>query len=177
MNLVIARLSDVWGGFTLYDVNRNKTLLQIDGRNPQVPTPTALLTMDPHSVYGLSHPTVITQILSSGPAPLLTTPKIAHNLYEHGMKSSWGTMDVGNCSFLTRLETFYDVIQVFNFTIGEVLYTATIEPTKDSKQCVLKLEKLTDEPKTWYISSSFHKPEHKSDFFNLSLIKDYAVLE
>lgn len=177
MNLVIARLNEVWKGFTIYDVFRNKTLLQIDGRNPLDPTPTALLTMDPHSLYGLSQPTVVRHLLTKGPAPLLTTPKIAHNLYEHGMKASWATVDVGSNTFLTRLETFYDVSQVYNFTVEDALFTASIEPTKDAKECVLKLEKLTDEPKAWYISSSFHRPDQKENFFNLSLIKDYAVLE
>lgn len=110
MKLIISRLSTLPEGFevAVQDENVN-TIAVINGNKPNFSGPILLLELDPHIVYGLSHPSVISRILAERPQELYTSKELAHRLFEHGMKASWGTVKVRNSQFLTTLSTFYTV--------------------------------------------------------------------
>lgn len=172
LELTIGRNSELYHGFSLSDSNGNN-LLRIDGKKEDN-IPVLLLTVDPHTVYGLSHPKVINKILATGPNLLITQKKFSHILFEHGMKASWGTIKVMNNKFQTSVETFYDVkyrytianynghnLDVTSYLLEEVHYAS-----------------LTYKNQTYHLSNVDIKPlMSKGDkFINLSSIKDYVSL-
>jgi len=97
-----------------------------------------LLSLDQDSVYGLSHPSVVSRILSKGPQVLLSTKDTAHKLFEHGMKASLGRIKVGENQFLTSLETFYALRPDFKALRLEVLaqYSSPVLQVKGEKSSV-----------------------------------------
>jgi hypothetical protein len=114
MKLLISRLAELEHGFdiSLDDSSNVQRIALINGNKADHSGPVILLNLDPHIVYGLSHPAVVGKILSNGqPQELWTTKDLAHKLYEHGMKSSWGTVKHKNLIFQTRSDTFYMSLQ------------------------------------------------------------------
>jgi hypothetical protein len=109
MELVISRLKHYHQGLKVI-VKENETFRPtaiINGNEPDFFGPIILLSIDQHTVYGLSYPEVISRILVKGPQSLITTKEMSHNLFEHGMKASLGKLKINNSYFLTTLETFY----------------------------------------------------------------------
>lgn len=114
MKLLISRLSELHYGFDVSLDNSSNTqrIALINGNKPEYSGPVILLNLDPHAVYGLSHPAVIGNIVGHGqPQELWTTKDIAHRLYEHGMKSCWGTIKQKNIHYQTRPDSFYTPLQ------------------------------------------------------------------
>jgi len=115
MRILISRLQEYHHGWdlSLDDGDSIKRIALLNGNKPSedLISPAVVFSLDPHVIYGVSHPTVISQILTRGPQPLVTTKEIAHKMYEHGMKASWWRVKHGSNSFFTNLETFYEVVQ------------------------------------------------------------------
>ena len=114
MKLLISRLSELYHGFdiSLDDSNNIQRIALINGNKADHAGPVILLNLDPHIVYGLSHPSVIGKIIGSGqPQELWTTKDLSHRLYEHGMKSCWGTVKQKNLHLQSRADTFYTPLQ------------------------------------------------------------------
>lgn len=105
MNIVISRMDALYKGYVL--AVDSKTAVVINGNDANITSPVAVLNLDPHVVYGLSHPSVISRILDKGPQTIITSKELAHKLFEHGMKSSYETLTVGLCRFHTKIDTFY----------------------------------------------------------------------
>jgi len=111
MELIISRLAQHHLGLKV-SIKEGETIGHvaiINGNNPDFLGPVILLNIDQHVVYGLSLPEVISRILVKGPQYLLSTKELAHNLFEHGMKSSVGKIKIHMNYFITSLETFYTV--------------------------------------------------------------------
>lgn len=92
----------------------DKCIAIINGNSTKYPSniPRIIFSLKPTIVYGLSHEKVISAVLDGGDPYVLCCPKaMAHNLFEHGMKASWGTVKRGKSVYLTRLETFYSFIE------------------------------------------------------------------
>ena len=109
MNLVIKKNTELHKG---YEVLSKGGLLigRINGNTvSDNHVPIVLLSLEPHTIYGLSHPHVISDILNNGPQNLVTSKHLGHKLFEHGMKASWGQVKIKNNKFLTCLDTFYSV--------------------------------------------------------------------
>ena len=123
----LARQSEPQYGFTLSykreaagsDPGGYNAMAVINGNAPNYyKLPVVLLSIDPHIVYGMSHPDVIETLLETGPQIMLSTRDLPHKMFEHGMKASLGRMEVGRNTFLTNINTFYDVQYDFpNFGI------------------------------------------------------------
>lgn len=173
MELTLGRNTELYHGLALSDSNGN-TLLRIEGKKDDS-VPTLLLTVDPHTVYGLSHPKVISKILATGPHMLITQKKLAHSLFEHGMKSSWGTIKVLNNKFQTSIETFYDLrfqhtltnIGGFDLLLTSFLHEDSHYATLSYKSQVYVLSAMDVKPPTMRAGDKF---------INISSIKDYLTL-
>ena len=172
MKLALARSQEKHNGFMICDMDSETTYMYIDG-NSSKHVPVALLSIDPHVVYGMSHPVTINRIFSDGPQTLLTTKKLAHTLYEHGMKSSWGSMMLGPTPVFTQLSTFYNAITVpFNNNI----FVASVHTCEEDKAYL----KIAHDNKIYVISPTGIKPsidEPMEKFINLGMILDYVLLE
>jgi len=111
MQFVLTRLEQKHDGFSvsLKDGSTSRTLATVDGNTANHRGPVILLSLDQHSVYGLSHPAVVSRVLADGPQTLLTSEALARRLYDGGMKAALSSIKVRNNVFLTTLETFYKV--------------------------------------------------------------------
>ncbi len=173
MELILGRNSELHHGFSLSDSN-GKSLLRIDGKKDDS-TPVLLLTIDPHTVYGLSHPKVINKIIATGPNLLITQKKYAHNLFEHGMKSSWGTVKIMNNKFQSTIETFYDVKfqhTLANFSGHDLIITSFLYEEAHYAS-------LSYKNQTYILSAVEVKPPQMSKndkFVNISSVNDYLTL-
>lgn len=109
--LILAKLNNDYEGYTLslLEESGQKKLFTINGNSINNNGPVVLLNLDPHIVYGMSHPDVIEKILNRGPQKMLSTKELSHRLYEHGMKGSWWKVQVKKNVYMTSLETFYNV--------------------------------------------------------------------
>jgi len=109
MELIVSRLNQHHLGLkiVLKEQSDLKTIAIINGNDPEFAGPIILLSLDQHTIYGLSHPEVISRILEKGPQNLLTSKEISHNLFEHGMKASLGKIKINTNYFYTSLDTFY----------------------------------------------------------------------
>jgi hypothetical protein len=96
-------------------------------------TPSIVFSIDAHVLYGVSHPEIISQILTKGPQPLLTTKELGHRMFEHGMKAALGKLKVGNNVFNTTLETFYEITQ-------ETKTFSLIPGTNEKCACLVKIQ-------------------------------------
>lgn len=102
------------------DNNNIQRIALINGNKADHNGPVILLNLDPHIVYGLSHPAIVGKILSQGqPQELWTTKDLAHRLYEHGMKSSWGVVKHKNLCLQSRGDTFYTPLQAGPIFLAE----------------------------------------------------------
>lgn len=170
--LTLARMSEKHNGYVLVNAE-GKSILYIDGNNSNPDVPVAILSIDPHVVYGMSHPAVIGKILGYRPQNLLSTKKIAHSLYEHGMKAAWGQVTFGERTvLLTTLNTFYSVISAL--TLGEnTLINVHAYPGDDKAYL-----ELTVGAKKYIIASTNIDPGFQdARFINLDLVRDYVVLD
>jgi hypothetical protein len=113
MKLMVSRLAQLHHGFDVSVQNADgcRTICTIDGNRPHRVEPVVLLSLDPYVLYGLSHPEVVSAILSRGPQPLIAQKQMAHKLFEHGMKASWEKVVIGSNQFLTTLGTFYEIFE------------------------------------------------------------------
>lgn len=112
MSIVIARGSMPFNGISIYDNDSDQTIATVNGAGDLSSisrTPILLLSLDPHTIYGLSHPAIISEILQYGPRVLISTKSLAHNMFEHGMKASHGKVSIGQNTFMATLETYYRV--------------------------------------------------------------------
>jgi len=109
MELLVSRLQELHYGYdlSLSDGEEIRTIATIDGNRPGRPEPVVLLTLDPYTLFGLSHPEVVARLLNSGPQVLVSLRTTAHKLFEHGMKAAWERITLGSNQFLTSLATFY----------------------------------------------------------------------
>lgn len=109
--LILAKLNNEYEGYSLSVLtdDNQKRLFTINGNSTGNKSPVVLLNIDPHVVYGMSHPSVIKRILSRGPQKMLATKELSHRLYEHGMKGSWWKIQIQKNVMMTSLETFYNV--------------------------------------------------------------------
>lgn len=108
MQLVLTRLENNYEGFSLSlkDGSTSRTLATVDGNLVNHRGPVILLSLDQHSLYGLSHPAVVSRVLADGPQTLLTSEEISQRLF-NGMSTSLSVVKVRNTVFRTSLETFY----------------------------------------------------------------------
>lgn len=167
----IARLGQAHQGYALVDAE-GSSLLYIDGNYDNPDIPAALVSIDPHVVYGFSHPSIISKILGSRPQTLLTTKKLAHALFEHGMKGAWGQISLGEISFLTTLNTFYKNVQQASIGGGTLV---TVAAYPDENKAYID---LTIKGKRFIISTSHTKAVEEEDVthINLNLVRDYIAL-
>jgi len=109
VELIVSRLSQIYEGIKVSLVNGENilTLAIINGNQSDYTGPVILLGIDAHTLYGLSKPEIISRILTKGPQTLLTTKDMAHNLFEHGLKSFLGKIKIKNNWFTTTLDTYY----------------------------------------------------------------------
>lgn len=173
MELIIGRNSELYHGFSVSDAAGN-TLLRIDGKKDDL-VPVLLLTLDSHTLYGLSHPKVISRILSTGPHVLIAQKKLAHSLYEHGMKSCWGNIKILNNKFQTTIDTFYEVKFQESIAVSGHQLVVTSWISEESSYATLVYKN-----QVYVLSSIDVKPStmtHSDRFINISSIKDYIKLE
>jgi hypothetical protein len=149
MELVISRLKNHYQGLKVI-IKENETLRPlaiINGNEPDFFGPIVLLNIDQHTLYGISHPEVISRILVKGPQALITTKEMSHNLFEHGMKSSLGKIKINNNIFNTTLETYYtQTLKTSNMSImvGKDNQTAImIQPRTDLKPILISSYNFT----------------------------------
>lgn len=172
MELIIGRNHDLHHGFSISDLQGN-TLLRIDGKKEDS-IPVLLLTLDPHTVYGLSHPKIISKILATGPHTLITQKKLAHSLFEHGMKACWGSIRVLNNKFQATIESYYNV--KFQDTIN--VHGESIDITSWSDE-EANYATLSYKNSVYVLSTIDINPSvvgSNSKFINISSIKDYVTL-
>lgn len=171
MRLALARSQEKHNGFMICDMDNDTTYMYVEG-NSSKHVPVVVLSIDPHIVYGMSHPLTISRIFSDGPQTLLTTKKLAHNLYEHGMKSSWGSIMLGLTPMYTQLPTFYDVVSVHSNGV----FSASVHANEDDKAYL----KISYKDRVYVVSPNGIKPtieEPMEKFVNLSVVLDYVSLE
>jgi len=115
LEFILSRLGSSYQGFIIELNNpgaeKNEELLMINGNSHEYTGPISVLSVDQNVVYGLSKREVATRILERGPQILLSTPYLATNLFEHGMKAALGKVRVNNNTFLTSMETYYKLEQ------------------------------------------------------------------
>jgi hypothetical protein len=173
MKLALARNQEKHNGFMICDMDTNTTLMYVDGNaNKQVPV--AVLALDPHVVYGMSHPSVVSRIFSEGPQTLITIKKLAHSLFEHGMKASLGTITLGATPLFTQLLTFYDVQD--SVTLPNDVHVSVHAYPKEDKVYL----KVSHAGKIYVISPISIKPqidEPIEKFVSLGVVLDYVLLE
>lgn len=168
MRLYLSRLPELHEGFDLsYDADGEiKRLALVNGNKSDYFGPVIILNLDPHTVYGLSHPAVISRILDSGPQDLYTTKELAHKLFEHGMKAAWGSIAIKNNQFLTKLETFYTVKTSGKFSVGQIQSENAIS---------VKFEQ--DHKKTLVLSSRIIKTEPNEILIYPDTIKKHLSID
>jgi hypothetical protein len=130
MKLVLARGKDKHNGFMLTDMDTETTYMYVDG-NHSKHVPVALLSIDAHIIYGMSHPAAVSRIFASGPQILLTTKRLAHSLYEHGMKAAWGSIMLGSTPVFTQLSSFYDLQETQS--VGNIVAASVHSLPKEEK--------------------------------------------
>jgi len=123
MQLIVSRLVDLSHGMemALKVDDSITTIAIINGNKPEYRGPSILLSLDQHVVFGMSHPAVVRRLLDEGPQVLVSNKETAHTLFEHGMKASVGRVKIKNSTFVTNLETFYEVKQthkLFSIVMG-----------------------------------------------------------
>jgi hypothetical protein len=113
--LRVRRLKEFYHGFlvTLDLQGKTQPVCMINGNTAEHRGPVVLLSIDQHVVYGMSHPAVVSRILSSEPQVLVATKEMGHRLFEHGMKAALGKIRIGNSPMFTQIDTFYAVKQEF----------------------------------------------------------------
>ena len=111
MEVIVSKLQNHYEGLKIVfkDWDNLQPLAILNGNQVDFLGPIILLNLDQSIVYGLSHPEVVGRIYSKGPQQLLTSKELAHNLFEHGMKSALGRVKIRLNWFLTSLDTFYSV--------------------------------------------------------------------
>lgn len=174
MNLQIVKNAEIRNGFSLYDGDTNTSILHIDGNKVTDKTvPVAVLSIDSHVVYGLSHPSVVNKIFSDGPQPMITTKKISHTIFEHGMKSSLGSLVIGKTPIMTVMGTFYDVTQEYN--INKDLSFVVVPYTKENNAYL----KINYKGKEIIVTNNSSQPTEEKGKRLIELIKilDYVSLE
>lgn len=166
MKFLLGRNQDLHHGLTLSDIDGNP-ILRIDGKkNDNVPA--LILGIDPHIIYGLSHPSVMHRIMHSQEPDILYIHKsIAHKIFEHGMKACWGTVQLGSLNYLATMDTFYkllyeDVISE-KYGINILVHTHYAEVYNGSTKYIL--------------SNNNVFPKIDGTKINVSLIRDYLELE
>ncbi len=173
MKLALARNQEKHNGFMICDMDTNTALMYVEG-NANKHVPVAVLSLDPHIVYGMSHPSAVSRIFSEGPQTLVTIKRIAHSLFEHGMKASLGTITLGPTPLFTQLPTFYDV-QDSVVLQNEVRVSVHAYPKEDKAYL-----KVAHEGKIYILSPISIKPqidEPIEKFVCLGVVLDYALLE
>lgn len=83
--------------------------LFIDANEVSWRGPVCLLESTPEILYSLSSTAVVHRIIAEGPQNLLAKRETAHKLFEHGMKFSWGKVQIGKSTFFASVESFYNV--------------------------------------------------------------------
>lgn len=111
MHLMLSRNQHRCEGHSLFLCEGDKSVLLciINGNKPDTTCPIFLNEVDPYTVFGLSQPLVISQILEAEPRVLLSSKEIGHRTFEHGMKASWGKIKIKNSYMFTNMETFYKI--------------------------------------------------------------------
>ena len=112
MELIVSRLNYHHMGLKIVckEQDEVKTIAVVNGNDPGFAGSIILLSLDQHTIYGLSHPEVVSRILEKGPQNLLTSKELGHNLFEHGMKAALGKVKINTNYFNTTLDTFYNLI-------------------------------------------------------------------
>lgn len=114
MQLLVSKHAEDFHGWDLSLVNhagKIQSLGCINGNKVENNGLVILFDVDPDIVYGMSCKQVISKLLASGPQTLITVKDIAHKLYEHGMKASWGKIKLKATTLYTAMDTFYNVTQ------------------------------------------------------------------
>lgn len=168
--LILAKLNNEYEGYSLSLLNEGgqKRLFTINGNSEGYKGTVVLLNVDPHVVYGMSHPKVIKRILTRGPQKMLATKELSHRLYEHGMKGAWWKIQIQKNVVMTSLETFYNVeSEEFN---AKVL-------SGNHKKCALL---FTFEEKNYLISNRWYEPDtslNVNKHIVLEDIQDFLYLD
>jgi hypothetical protein len=183
MKLALVRNKEKYNGFTIRDLNNEHQFFYLDGNGNQS-LPVILLSLDPHIVYGMSHPSTITRIFQDGPQTLLTTKKIAHTLYEHGLKACWGQVTLGNTPMYTQMNTFYAIQDEFEFSpYRDITLMAKVHSREEKPFLEITIRKGVDQAhsnKSFIISPSGIKPQVNNlveKVINPDTIMDYVLLE
>lgn len=184
MKLALVRNKEKLNGFSIKDLNSDTTLFYIDGNGNQS-LPVILLSLDPHIIYGMSHPSTVTRLFQDGPQKLITTKKIAHSLYEHGMKACWGQIVLGNTPVYTQLNTFYELQDEFEFTpFTGIKVAAKLHGAGDKAAIeIVVSHPIGDQSyynKSFVISPSGIKPTVNNPvekFINPDTVMDFVLLE
>jgi hypothetical protein len=168
MQLIISRLSDPFQGLevAVKIADNVSTLAVLNGNKSEYRGPIILLGLDQYTVFGLSHPSVVRRLLDNGPQTLISSRELAHTLFEHGMKASLGKVRVNNSTFLTNLETFYELKQshkVFSIVVGQNGKIGCLVQPQQEDQTPIVLASGEFVPKT----------EIKASFINIDLIRDF----
>lgn len=183
MKLALVRNKEKFNGFTIKDMDSGTELFYLDG-NGKASLPVIMLSIDPHVVYGMSHPSTVTRLFHDGPQILLTTKKLAHTLYEHGMKSCWNQITLGNTPVYTQMNTFYTVQDEFEFSPYTNTNILMKVHGKEEKPFLEMIIKTGNHPvffnKSFIICPSGIKPQVNNPvekFINPDTIMDYALIE
>ena len=183
MKLALVRNKEKMNGFTIRDLDSEHQFFYVDGNGSQS-LPVILLSLDPHIVYGMSHPSTITRIFQDGPQTLLTNKKIAHTLYEHGLKACWGQVMLGNTPMYTQMNTFYAVQDEFEFSPYKGITIVAKVHGREEKPFLEIIVRTGNDPvysnKSFMICPSGIKPQVNNPVekvINPDTILDYALLE
>ena len=179
MKLTLVRNKEKWNGFTIKDSDSGEELFYLDG-NGNSSLPTVMLSIDPHIVYGMSHPSTITRLFQEGPQILLTTKKLAHTLYEHGMKSCWNQIVLGSTPLYTQMNTFYTVQDEFQFSPYADVTISTKVHGKEEKPYLEINVKDSKGNRSYIICPSSIKPQVNNPvekLINPDTIMDYVLLD
>lgn len=184
MKFALVRNKEKYNGFSIKDMDSDNVFFYLDGNGNQS-LPVILLSIDPHIVYGMSHPSTVTRLFQDGPQKLITTKKIAHTLYEHGMKGCWGQIMLGNTPVYTQLNTFYELQDEFEFSpfTGVKLIARLIGAGDKAAVEIIISHPINDHAyysKSFVISPSGIKPQVNNPvekFINPDTVLDYVLLE
>lgn len=183
MKLALVRNKEKHNGFTIKDLDSNIEFFYLDG-NGSCSLPTIMLSIDPHVVYGMSHPSTVTRLFQDGPQILLTTKKLAHTLYEHGMKACWSQIVLGNTPVYTQMNTFYTVQDEFEFSPYKGITIVAKVHGREDKPFLEVIVKTGMDPvyfnKAYVICPSGIKPQVNNPvekFINPDTIMDYALID
>jgi hypothetical protein len=177
MKLALVRGSEKHNGFMICDMDTETTLMYVDG-NSSKHVPVAVLSIDPHVVYGMSHPAAVSRILSDGPQTLLSIKRIAHSMFEHGMKAAWGSIMLGPTPIFTQLPTFYNLVESFSTTCGlNSVFVASVHSFPKEDKAYLK---VIHGGKTYIVAPTGVKPqieEPVEKYINLDAVLDYVLFD